>query len=183
MKKEIDLSLVNRIFNLGNVQLLTVEYGGIRNVSTIAWITPIEKDPPLVILSLDKSSFTFELIDKSGEFVLNTPTAEILNLVEEVGSISGKNINKFEKFNIPFSKGKYVNAPVLDNCIANVEFIVKSIVPLQKHAMIMGEARRATVEEELFSDHWLLEEKNIVLIHHAGSNYFCTTRFLTEIKK
>ncbi|MGB9621520.1 MAG: flavin reductase family protein [Brevinematia bacterium] len=183
MKKEISLSLVSRLFNLGNVQLITTEYGGIKNISTIAWLTPIEKEPPLVILSLDKSSFTFELIDKSGEFVLNTPTGQILNLVKEVGSISGRNSNKFEKFDIPFSKGTYVSAPILDNCIANVEFIVKSIVPLQKHAMIMGEARRAIVEEEFFSDHWLLEEKDIILIHHAGSNYFCTTRFLTEIKR
>lgn len=183
MKKEIELSLVNRIFNLGNVQLITVGYGGIKNVSTIAWLTPIEKDQPLVILSLDRYSFTFELVDKSGEFALNTPTGEILDIVKEVGSVSGRQVNKFEKLSIPFSKATYVSAPLLDNCIANVEFVVKSIVPLQKHVMIMGEARRAIVEEELFSDHWLLEEKDIILIHHAGSNYFCTTRFLTEIKR
>ncbi|MCS7298846.1 MAG: flavin reductase family protein [Spirochaetia bacterium] len=183
MKIDIDLSLTSRIFNLGNVQLVSVEYGGIKNVSTVAWITPVEKDPPLVMLSLDKSSFTFELIDKSGEFALNTPTAEILDIVKKVGSISGRYLDKFEEFKIPYSKGKYINSPILDNCIANVEFVVKSIVPMQKHAMIMGEARRATVEDTLFSDHWLLEEKDIVLIHHAGANYFCTTRFLVEIKK
>lgn len=183
MKREIDLVLTSRIFNLGNVQLVSVEYGGIKNVSTIAWVTPVEKDPPLVMLSLDKSSFTFELIDKSGEFVLNTPTAEILDIVKKVGTVSGRDVDKFEEFRIPYSKGKYVNSPILDDCVANVEFIVKSIVPMQKHAMIMGEARRAIVEDTLFSDHWLLEEKDIVLIHHAGANYFCTTRFLVEIKK
>ncbi len=183
MKKEINLSLTNRIFNLGNVQLISVEYGGIKNVSTVAWITPVEKDPPLVMVSIDKTSFTFELIDKAGEFVLNTPTAEILDIVRKVGSTSGRQIDKFKEFNIPFSKGKFVSSPILENCIANVEFIVKSIVPLQTHAMIMGEARRSIVEEDLFSDHWLLEEKDIILVHHAGANYFCTTRFLVEIKK
>ncbi|MCX8028395.1 MAG: flavin reductase family protein [Brevinematales bacterium] len=183
MKKELPIDLTSRIFNLGNVQLVSVGYGGIKNVSTVAWITPVEKEPPLVMISLDKSSFTFELIDKSGEFALNTPTAEILDIVKKVGSVSGRDRDKFKEFNIPFSKGKYTQVPILDNCVANVEFIVKSIVPMQKHAMIMGEARRAIVEEDLFSDHWLLEEKDIILIHHAGANYFCTTRFLVEIKK
>ena len=183
MKKEIEISLTNRIFNLGNVQLLTTQYGDKKNVSTVAWITPLEKDPPLVVISLDKNSFSFELIDKSGEFALNTPTAEIINIVKKVGSVSGKEIDKFQEFNIPYSQGKFSKVPLLDNCIANVEFIVKSIVPLQTHAMVMGEARRAIVEEDLFSDHWLLEEKDIILIHHAGSNYFCTTKFLVEIKK
>lgn len=183
MKKELNLTLTNRIFNLGNVQLISVEYGGIKNVSTVAWITPVEKDPPLIMVSLDKNSFTFELIDKSGEFVLNTPTASILDIVKKVGTVSGRDIDKFKEFNIPYTKGKFVNSPILENCVANVEFVVKSIVPLQSHAIIMGEARRAIVEESLFSDHWLLEEKDIVLIHHAGSNYFCTTRFLVEVKK
>lgn len=183
MKKDVSLQLVSRIFNLGNVQLVSVEYGGKRNVSTVAWITPVEKDPPLVMLALDKSSFTFELIDKAGEFVLNTPTAAILEIVKKVGSISGRELDKFKEFGIPCSVGKFVRSPLLDNCIANAEFIVRSIVPLQSHAMVMGEARRAIVEEELFSDHWLLEERDIVLIHHAGGNYFCTTRFLAELGK
>ncbi|MEN2998193.1 MAG: flavin reductase family protein [Brevinematia bacterium] len=180
MKKEIDLSLTNRIFNLGNVQLVSVEYGGIRNVSTVAWVTPVEKDPPLVMLSLDKSSFTFELIDKAGEFVLNTPTASMLEIIEKVGSVSGREMDKFKEFSISFSRGKFVNSPILEDCVANVEFIVKSIVPLQIHAMIMGEARRAIVDEEIFSDHWLLEKKDIVLVHHAGASYYCTTKFLVK---
>ncbi|MFN4245573.1 MAG: flavin reductase family protein [Brevinematia bacterium] len=182
MKKEIALPLTNRIFNLGNIQLLTTRYGDVKNVSTIAWVTPIEKDPPLVMISIDRSSFSFDLIDKSGEFVLNTPTAKMIDIVKKVGSVSGREVDKFQKFNILYSEGKFTKVPIIDDCIANVEFIVKSIVLLQTHAMVMGEARRALVESELFSDHWLLEEKDIILIHHAGGNYFCTTKFLVEIK-
>ncbi len=183
MKRPIDLTLVSRVFNLGNVQLITSQYGDKKNVSTVAWLTPVEKDPPLVMVSLDRSSYTFELIDKAGEFVLNTPTSELLDLVKKVGSTSGRSIDKFKEFNIPFSEAKTIQCPVLDNCVANVEFIVRSVVPLEKHAMIMGVARYAVVEDELFSDHWLLEEKDLSLIHHAGSTYFCTTKFLVDLSK
>jgi flavin reductase (DIM6/NTAB) family NADH-FMN oxidoreductase RutF len=183
MKKPINLRFVSRVFNLGNVQLITSQYGDKKNVATVAWLTPIEKDPPLVMISLDKDSYTFGLIDKSGEFVLNTPTSELLDLVKKVGSTSGRDIDKFKEFGIRYSNGQTIQCPVLDDCVANVEFIVRSVVPFERHAVIMGVARYAVVEEELFSDHWLLEERDISLIHHAGSTYFCTTKFLVDLSK
>jgi len=183
MKKVLELDLTSRIFNLGNVQLITSQYGDRKNISTVAWLTPVEKDPPLVMVSIDRDSYTFELIDKSGEFVLNTPTSDMLDLVKKVGSTSGRDIDKFKDLNIKHSKAHTIVSPIIDDCIANVEFIVRSVVPLEKHAMIMGLARYAIVDEDLFSDHWLLDERNISLIHHAGSNYFCTTTFLADVSK
>jgi len=113
MKKPINLTLVSRVFNLGNVQLITSQYGDKKNVATVAWLTPIEKDPPLVMISLDKESYTFGLIDKSGEFVLNTPTSKLLDLVKKVGSTSGRDIDKFKEFGIRYSNGQTIQCPVL----------------------------------------------------------------------
>ncbi len=182
MKKSVPLNIVNRIFNLGNVQLVTSAYGDKVNISTVAWLTPVEKEPPYVIVAVDKNSYSFQLIEKSGEFVLNTPTANLIEIVKFVGSVSGRNIDKVKESGLTLVNGKTIQTPSILECVANVEFIVKSIVPLETHAIIMGLARHAEVDEEFFSDHWLLEEKEIYLVHHAGSNFFCTTKFLTKVK-
>ena len=61
---------------------------GKTNVITIAWHTPISKDPPLYGISVAPKRYSHGLIQKTNEFVINFAPYEIADIV----NFCGKNI-------------------------------------------------------------------------------------------
>jgi flavin reductase (DIM6/NTAB) family NADH-FMN oxidoreductase RutF len=51
------------------------------NVATLAWITSVSAEPPLISIALGRSRYTHECISHSKEFVLNLPTMDILKRI------------------------------------------------------------------------------------------------------
>ena len=66
-----------RLMNHGPTVLVSSAHGGRRNVMAAAWNMPLDFDPPKVAVVIDKSTYTRELIEASGEFVLAVPSQAI----------------------------------------------------------------------------------------------------------
>lgn len=73
----IPLAHAHRLLNHGPTVLVSSAHGGRRNVMAAAWNMPLDFDPPKVAVVIDKSTFTRELIEASGEFVLAVPSRAI----------------------------------------------------------------------------------------------------------
>ena len=54
--------------------------------------------PPLLSVSVAGQHLTNELIEESGEFVVNLATAEQVELLHKLGSTHGRVLDKFEEF-------------------------------------------------------------------------------------
>ena len=58
------------------------------NIITIGWAGTICSEPPMVSISVRPSRFSYNLIKKSGEFVINIPTKKLARETDLCGVIS-----------------------------------------------------------------------------------------------
>jgi flavin reductase (DIM6/NTAB) family NADH-FMN oxidoreductase RutF len=69
--------------------------------------------------------------------VIAIPTVDLIDQVVGVGTCSGSDVDKFEKFRFTPLKAKRVRAPLIKECVANIECKVIDIVA--KHSIVVLE--------------------------------------------
>ncbi len=170
MKKEVQLEKAHRLLNTGCVLLVTAAYRDRSNVMALAWLTPLSGRPPRVGIAVALPHFTCELINRSLEFALNIPGAELLGQVDRCGRISGREIDKFKEAGLTPVTAQKVSAPLIKECLGHLECGVVERYKIGDHNFFVGEVLAASVEEELFaSSCWHDEAK---LLHHLGGKQY-----------
>lgn len=82
----------------------------------------IEDDErPLIGCGIGPWDYSFETLRKTKECVLAVPTAELATKVVEIGNCSGAEIDKFTAFNLTPRPAKIVKAPLVAECLVNLE--------------------------------------------------------------
>ena len=103
----IELHHASRLLNHGPTVLITSfdEQSQRRNIMAAAWSMPVEFEPPRVAIVVDKSTWTRELIERNGKFGMVIPGVAATNWTWAVGSVSGREEDKFNCYGIPVVKG------------------------------------------------------------------------------
>lgn len=65
------------------------------NAMAASWVMPTSVDPPLITVAISPKRYTFELLQNWEEFTVNIPSIEMKDLVMFVGSVSGRDTDKF----------------------------------------------------------------------------------------
>lgn len=170
-KIEIEETKAYRLINNGCVVLVTSYHKGRPNVMPLAWQMPVSAKPPLVAVGVAESHFTYELVRKSGEFVINVPNKSLLSQVVRCGRVSGKEVDKFELTGLSLARAHSVMTPLVDECIGHLECSVVDVYPTGDHGLFVGEVLSASVEEGLFEECWVEDERTVTL-HHLGGDVF-----------
>ena len=84
----VALEKAYRLINHGPTVLVSARHGGVDNVMAAAWACALDYAPPKVTVVLDKAARTRALVEGSGLFVLQVPTAAQLKLTHAVGTRS-----------------------------------------------------------------------------------------------
>jgi len=173
MKKEISLNKVNRLINCGQIILVSSAYKDKHTIITLAWNMPISHKPALLGISIAKSHFSNELIRKSGEFIVNIPTIDLLDKVIYCGTHSGYDVDKFAETNLRSKKAnRLINTPLIEDCIGNIECYVRDIREVGDHSLFIAEAIHASAEDGMFDEIWNIDKAK--LIFHLGGKTFTT---------
>lgn len=174
MKKEVPLDLAYRLINHGPVILVSTFYRGRPNVCPIAWVTPVDSD--LLAIVVSEENYTFKCIDKTGEFVLNIPNRYLVKKVIGCGSVSGEDIQKFQKFKLTPVKSKKLKAPLVAECIGHLECkVIKGEERMAKeYNLFLARVVAASAESELFTTRWNVRKSRAGTLHHLGGNVFAT---------
>src|ERR1700761_9046910 len=120
-KKDFPVEDIRQLLEPGPVVLVSSAWQGARNVMTMGWHTVMEFSPSLVGCVIAGGAHSFELIRRSGECVINLPTADMIDLVVAVGNCSGRDQDKFAAFDLATEAADEVGAPLLTDCHANIE--------------------------------------------------------------
>jgi flavin reductase (DIM6/NTAB) family NADH-FMN oxidoreductase RutF len=118
----------------GPVVLVTTNDGRKKNVMTISW-TMVVDFTPLFAITTGPWNYSFAALRKTKECVIAIPTVDMLDKVIRIGTCSGAEIDKFGKFMLTPVKGKKVKAPLIKECLANIECKVVDIV--KKHSIVV----------------------------------------------
>ena len=81
----------------------------------------VSENPPRFVVSVAKNILSHDLIEKTGEFVLNVASQNQRKLAMKLGSTHEREVDKFKKFNIPIEKASKVKSPVIKGSFANIE--------------------------------------------------------------
>ena len=136
---------LNRAFTLiepGPVVLVTTRDGERNNVMTISWTMVVDFTPRFAITT-GAWNYSFQALKRTRECVIAIPTVDQLDEVVGIGTCSGADTDKFAKFGLTPMRGKVVKAPLIRECVANIECSVIDIV--RKHDIVVLEGVAAHV--------------------------------------
>ena len=96
---------------------LTVQHEEKRNTMTIGWGSfGFAWGKPIFTVMVRPSRYTYDLIEKSGEFTVSLPTTEAMKQALVLcGTKSGRDINKFDAAGITTIPGQNISTPII-NC-------------------------------------------------------------------
>ena len=94
-----DRKRVLRSFTYG-LYWVTAEHGGERGIFTANWVSQASFDPPLLMLSVEKSSSTLALIRESGRFVIGPFRADQRELAGDLGRPKSRAGDKFAAYEL-----------------------------------------------------------------------------------
>ena len=111
----------------GPVVLITTFDGTKNNVMTISW-TMVLDFTPMFAITTGPWNHSYAALQETGECVIAIPAVDLIDQVVGVGTCSGADTDKFEKFRLTPLKGKHGRAPLVKECLANIECRVVDIV-------------------------------------------------------
>ena len=173
----VALAHASRLVNHGPTVLVTSAHRGRRNVMAAAWSMPVEFTPPRLAVVIDKHTFTKELVAASGAFGLCVPSASLVDLTHAVGSVSGREADKFARFGVDARPGPVLGVPVIEaGCLAWLECrLIPEPHTEAAYDTCFAEVVSAFADPRVFSEgKWSFREDNAELhtLHHLGRGQF-----------
>jgi flavin reductase (DIM6/NTAB) family NADH-FMN oxidoreductase RutF len=139
----LKLSKAFTLMESGPVVLVTTHDGQKDNIMTISW-TMVLDFTPVFAITTGEWNHSFAALRKNRECVIAIPTVDMLNKVVGIGTCSGVDTDKFAKFKLTPVQGRVVRAPLIKECLANIECKVIDIV--KKHNIVVLQAVAAYID-------------------------------------
>jgi flavin reductase (DIM6/NTAB) family NADH-FMN oxidoreductase RutF len=135
------------------VSLIGSKSGKQVNFMTCAWFTRLEIDPYLFGISIQKKHLTHKAIMENKCFSINIPGVDLIERVDAVGMVSGKEYDKSQVFDVFYGDNK--NSPMVDGCIVSFECEVVNSVDLVEadeehpsaHTLFIGKVKNVWVNK------------------------------------
>lgn len=162
-KRSYPLSKVYGLLEPGPVLLLTTAHKGKANVMTMSWHTMMEFEPTLIGCIISGRDFSFDALRLTRQCVLNIPTAELGTKVVGCGNTSGRRVDKFKTFGLTSLPAALVEAPLIDECYANLECCVVDTRLVSRYNFFILEVLKAWIDPAC---------KDPRTLHHRGRGFF-----------
>lgn len=115
------------------------DIGADKNAITIAWVGTASSEPPIITIGVRPTRYSYGLIQRYGDFVVNLPRKDQVPVLDYCGSVSGRNEDKFAKANLTPVKADAVRAPLVQEFSINIECKVRDRISMGSHDMFVGE--------------------------------------------
>lgn len=148
------------------------------NVITVAWTGIVCSDPAMTYISVRPERYSYELIKKSGEFVINLTTESLIWTADYCGVKSGRDINKFDLSSITAAASTQISAPLIVESPINIECRVDRILQLGSHDMFLSKILAINADEKLLDSKGVLHLENAGLVATSHGKYFALGRQL-----
>lgn len=173
MRRAVDLKLAYRLIGPGPLVLVSSLFKGRAGITPIAWNMPVSDDPPIVALEIWEKHFIYKAILETGDFVINIPSSDMAEVCKKLGSVSGRDIDKFDKFGLAKERPVKVKSPRLGSAIGIMECkLRREKTLLKKYNIVLGDVVYAEAEKSIFTDRWHPEKKGKRIMHHLGGRIF-----------
>ena len=135
----------------------------------------------MITVGLRTDSNAVYNIKEYGEFTVNIPCQEILSKVEIAGFHSGQ--NKIGMADMTYDPAKYIDAPIMDECILSLECKVENISEYGKYTNFVASIKRRVVCENLLDEEGNMKYTQFNPIYFMGDDNKRVYRYFNEQSK
>ena len=122
---------------------------GKNNALAVAYCCNCSYDPPMVMVGIVPSRYSYAMIKESGCFVVNLVGVEQRDAFDYLGSHSGRDGDKLAHLGLSVAEGEKVKAPLLADCPVNIECTVVDSIVTGSHEMFVGKVEIVHAEKAL----------------------------------
>ena len=117
--------------------IISVQANGKKDLmtATAMWVS---YDPVLVAIYIHPSRLTHNLVQQAREFAVNVCSEAQSELAVNVGTVTGKGVDKFKKFKVKTVAPELIKSPLLADCVANYECKVVNSFEVGNHTCFIG---------------------------------------------
>jgi flavin reductase (DIM6/NTAB) family NADH-FMN oxidoreductase RutF len=138
--KRMPLGKAFTLVEPGPVVLVATNDGKANNLMTISW-TMVVDFTPVFAITTGPWNHSYAALRKTRECVIAIPTVDMIDTVVGIGTCSGAETDKFTKFGLTPLKARRVRAPLVKECLANIECRVVEF--MSRHGIVILEGLAA----------------------------------------
>ena len=173
----------NMIYPLPAVMVSVTDGEGNDNIITVAWTGTVCTNPAMAYISVRPSRYSYDMIRKTGEFVINLTTEELAFATDFCGVRSGRDVDKFRKLNLTKEKAQFVSAPMIGEAPVSIECRVREVKELGSHDMFLADvlavhAGEAYMDKNTWRETEVAKNSDLVEVYDHVIEEF--DRFLAE---
>jgi flavin reductase (DIM6/NTAB) family NADH-FMN oxidoreductase RutF len=161
--RSLPLERVYQVIEPGPVVLLATSHGGTPNVMTMSWHMMVEFTPPQIACIVSNRNHSFKALRRTKECVIAVPPVAFARAVVAIGNCAGADTDKFATLGIATKSARLVGAPLLPDCIANLECRVVDTRMVNAYGMFVLEVVHAWIDPQ---------RRDAKTIHHQGRGRF-----------
>lgn len=142
------------------------------NVMTASWTGTVCSNPPMCYVSIRPERYSYDIIKRTGCFVINLTNKALARAADFCGVRSGRDMDKFKEAGITPGKAEVVAAPIVEESPVSIECKVVDIKPLGSHDMFLAEVVNVIVDAKYIDKDDKLDMAAMNLIAYTHGEYF-----------
>jgi flavin reductase (DIM6/NTAB) family NADH-FMN oxidoreductase RutF len=143
------------------------------NLFTVAWTGTVCTNPPMCYISVRPERHSYDIIKRTGEFVINLTTASLARATDWCGVRSGRDYDKFSEMSLTAEPAAVVSAPVVGESPVSIECRVRQVIELGSHDMFLADVVNVLVDEQYINpETGKLELDRAEIITYSHGEYF-----------
>lgn len=145
---KMDVEYLEFMWPMRHFLITCGDAAGEHNIIAVSFCMPVSRRPPLIACAVGKDAYSNSLIERTGEFAVNVPTADMEPHVYYCGLHSGSQVDKFRETGLTPLAARALSAPLISECVAHMECRVVLKVQTGDKNLFVGEVIEAYANEE-----------------------------------
>ena len=162
----------NMLYPLPVVMVSCNRKGEKPNIVTVAWTGTICSDPAMVSISVRPERYSHDIIEETGEFVINLVTKDLTYATDYCGVRSGRDVDKFKEMNLTPLPSKMIDAVGIEESPVNIECKVVEVKKLGSHDMFIAEVVNVMVDDRYMDENNKFNLNDSDLVAYSHGEYF-----------
>lgn len=142
------------------------------NIITVAWAGTVCSSPAMLSISVRKERYSYDMIQETGNFVVNLVNRDLVFAADYCGVKSGRDTDKFKEMKLTVQESQNIDAPGILESPVNLECRVTQAIPLGTHTMFLAEIVGVTVDERYMDEKGTFHLNDAGLVAYSHGTYF-----------
>ena len=162
----------NMLYPVPVVMVTCKRPGEKTNIITIAWAGTVCSDPAMVSISVRPERYSHDIIEETGEFVVNLVTEKLTKSCDWCGVKSGRDVDKFKEMKLTEYASEFMDTPAIAESPVNIYCKVVKTERLGSHDMFIGEVKGVTVDDSYMDEKGRFALEKCGLITYSHGEYY-----------